>query len=82
MFKQAYILDVTDTSGNIREAIDDYAANMDTSNGCYYCFYKDDMLEWIEDPENHTESVIAGWKELHNLCTEQNIDKFYVHYWW
>ena len=82
MFRQTYILDVTDTTGNIRAAIDDYAANSDTSNGCYFSFYKDDMLEWIEDSINHAENVIAGWKEIYNLCTEKEINEFYVHYWW
>lgn len=76
MFKQTYILDVTQTEGFIRDALDQYAVHRDTYNGCYYPLYRCDVEQYMEEAEDP--DIREGWRHLLLIMPEE----FCLFYWW
>ena len=80
MFKQIMVVDVTETTGKVRKAFDDFVFVVGCGNGSYFHFMDCDIEDNINDCDDP--EVREGWLEVLTEMKSRQIKEFGLHYWW
>ena len=82
MIETALIIDITNTQGIVREALEDFSIHMELGQHEFHHVDKSYIQEFIENDFTGEEDLLEGWKLILDELEDQNAESFYLLHRW